>query len=99
MKSLLIDELGMDISFAYSQEINKSQIVIPKSLKPKNVFDHVVLCAEEIKQECKSYDFKLGGSYKDSRDCKLSMDHFKVLFVKHYLKDINSAANRTLRVI
>ena len=76
MKGLLIDQLGADISFAYPKDRKKSQVIIPKWIKP-DIVNPVVLCAEKIRQECKFYNFKLDESYRSNNDCKLSMECFK----------------------
>lgn len=86
VKSLLIQHFGDTICFTYPKDQKQSQMFFSSRICPADVIENlrkktfsnnIILCASELRNECKSYEFALDQSYCDASDVMLSYESYK----------------------
>ena len=79
---MLIDHYGDTICFTYPKDRRKSQMFYSVDIKCADVAesirstDVIKVCAEQLQEECKKYDFQLDETYNLAEDCDISYDTF-----------------------
>ena len=82
LKQLLINHLGEEICFTYPKDKTKSQMFFSSKLAIASLAenirtcDSIKLCAEQLRQECKDFDFSLTGKCCDVTDLSKSMEKY-----------------------
>ena len=85
VKTLLINHFDDQLAFMYPKDKRKSQMFYLSSVQTADVIetirvnDPVEVCVKKLKSECKSYDFQLNESFRNSSDLKIAIiPSFKV---------------------
>ena len=78
LKSMRIDHFGDRICFTYPKDKRKSQMFSSADIKSADVAetlrttDAIKICAEQLREDCKIFDFELAGSFNSAEDVDIS---------------------------
>ena len=96
LKNLLVDHYGENICFTYPRNRQKSQMFYSANIKCadmaefKRSSNSIKECAEQLRGECKEFEFDLEGTYNLADNCEISYEKLMTSLPDSWVKFFNA---------